>query len=41
MKRLFLDDMRVPSDAYSYTHDKIYLEEWDVVTHYSSFITHI
>ena len=41
MKRLFLDDLREPVDAYTYTHNKVYLEEWDVVKHYTEFTEYI
>lgn len=41
MRRLFLDDMRIPEQAYNYTKNRVYLEEWDVVQHYTSFIRYI
>ena len=38
-KHLFLDDKRMPSDAYLETHHKIYIHsEWEVVESYKDFI---
>lgn len=41
MKRLFLDDIRETKHAYGYTKNDIYLEEWDIVRDYTSFIRYI
>lgn len=41
MKCLFLDDVRIPLDVYSYTNDKIYLDNWDIVRNYDSFLFNI
>ena len=40
--RLFLDDIRNPSDAYSYTGFKPYVEEhWKIVRNYDQFVNFI
>lgn len=40
--RLFLDDIRNPSDAYSYTGFKPYVEEhWKIVRSYDQFVSFI
>jgi hypothetical protein len=37
---LFLDDYRMPKDAFAYMHLKIYLDvEWIVVRNYQAFIS--
>jgi len=41
MGRLFLDDIREPSHAYSYTHNSVYMEEWDIVRDYTQFVMYI
>lgn len=47
MKRLFLDDIRVPTDCITYMHsrigdsNKIYLEDWDIAKDYSEFVEYI
>lgn len=43
MKRLFLDDLRMPIDCISYmhlrtAHYELYKEEWIIVRNYSDFI---
>lgn len=40
-KKLFLDDYRIPLNAYSYTKNQIYLFNWDVVTNYDEFVNYI
>jgi hypothetical protein len=36
---LFLDDFRIPKDAFEYTHLKVYLSvEWIIVRNYQAFI---
>jgi len=42
MNKLFLDDYRIPSDAWSYTYDKSYIiKDWDVVKNYDEFVSYI
>lgn len=42
MKRLFLDDVRIPVDCVLYMRDgRIYLEEWDIVRNYDDFVNYI
>ena len=42
MKRLFLDDVRNPSDCTLYMIEPaIYREEWDVVRNYNDFVSYI
>lgn len=41
MRRLFLDDVRIPTDCVSYTYNKIYNEEWDIVRTYDEFVDYI
>lgn len=42
MKKLFLDDCRVPKDAFAILGHRIYLEDgWDVVRSYNEFVAHI
>jgi len=39
---LFLDDVRMPTDAFSYTRNKMYYEnEWIIVRDYDSFVNTI
>jgi hypothetical protein len=38
---LFLDDIRIPSDAYEYTKNPIYNKNWDVVRNYQEFVDYI
>jgi hypothetical protein len=39
---LFLDDIREPKDAFTYTKQEIFLtEEWEVVRNFDEFKTHI
>ena len=39
---VFLDDMRIPSSVYSYTHNLIYLEnDWIIVRNYDEFVKDI
>lgn len=40
-KKLFLDDYRIPLNAYSYTKNQIYLLDWDLVINYNEFIKYI
>lgn len=41
-KHLFLDDLRNPEEAFSYTNEKMFIEkEWDVVRRYSDFVYYI
>ncbi len=38
-KYLFLDDIREPKDAYSYTNQKMFLElDWEIVRNYNEFV---
>lgn len=38
-KFLFLDDIRVPLDTYTYTHKTIFAEKnWEIVRSYTEFI---
>ena len=40
--KLFLDDVRVPKVAYSYTRNTIFLEDgWDIVRDYDQFVAWI
>lgn len=42
MYNLFLDDLRLPQDAYSYKFDKDYLElDWQIVRNYEMFTAFI
>ena len=42
MNYLFLDDERVPMQAYYLTNDKIYMAyTWDIVRNYDQFTTYI
>jgi hypothetical protein len=41
MRRLFLDDVRDPKDCVSYTKNKIYNQDWDVVRSYDEFVDYI
>ena len=39
---LFLDDLRTPLDAYSYTQNTKYISEnWEIVRTYGEFVTYI
>ena len=39
MFKLFLDDMRIPSDVFNYIKDPMYLEsDWTIVRNYDEFI---
>jgi hypothetical protein len=39
---LFLDDVRVPTDAFSYTRDsEFFTLKWEIVRSYEQFIDHI
>lgn len=41
-RNLFLDDIRVPMDAFNYTRfQKFSLEEWDIVRDYDGFVHYI
>ena len=41
MKKLFLDDMRLPTDVFNYIKNEIYLEDWHVVKNYDEFVDYI
>lgn len=43
MRRLFLDDIRVPTDCLEYMlkNTEIYSEDWDVVRNYNDFVEYI
>jgi len=42
MKNLFLDDIRMPQDAFNYTHNNQYLKhKWDIVRDYNQFVSYI
>jgi hypothetical protein len=42
MKKLFLDDIRWPAEAFLYTKQKIFSEDgWDIVRNYQEFVSHI
>jgi hypothetical protein len=45
MKRnvfLFLDDIRMPKDAFDYTHNEMFLKsKWVIVRDYNEFVRHI
>ena len=41
MKRLFLDDIRIPEDCLSYMKDDVYEENWDIVRTYKEFTDYI
>jgi hypothetical protein len=38
---LFLDDIRIPNDAFLYTKNPIYNKDWDVVRNYQEFVDYI
>lgn len=39
MYKLFLDDMRMPADAFAYTKNPVYLDpDWIIVRNYDQFI---
>ena len=40
--RLFLDDIRMPSDVFGYIKNQIYLnDDWVIVRNYNEFVQHI
>lgn len=39
--KLFLDDERTPLDAFRYTNNVSYLDNWVIVRNYDQFISHI
>ena len=39
--KLFLDDIRIPKDAFNYTNKQVYNESWTVVRDYDSFVNQI
>ena len=44
MRRLFLDDFRVPEDAANYMHPRFmrfYTSDWDIVRSYNQFVEYI
>jgi Cyclic-phosphate processing Receiver domain len=41
MKRLFLDDIRMPEQAYLYTKNPVFLKKWDIVRTYEQFVEYI
>ncbi len=42
MRNLFLDDFRMPSDAFNYMYNPEYLKlEWDIVRNYDEFVAYI
>jgi len=43
MKKLFLDDFRLPINVFSYTHNIVYAynAEWDAVKNYNEFCEYI
>jgi hypothetical protein len=42
MRNLFLDDFRIPEDAFKYTHNSDYLKlKWDIVRDYDAFVKYI
>ena len=42
-RRLFLDDLRVPTDCLEYMlkNKEIYSEEWDIVRSYKDFVSYV
>jgi hypothetical protein len=38
---LFLDDIRIPSEAFLYTKNPIYIKHWDIVRTYDQFVEYI
>lgn len=42
MINLFLDDIRHPHDAFTYTNESMFLQkEWNIVRNYNQFVKHI